>query len=177
MGIDLAAVFIEKDHIRAGSHLHGPVEFPVGVEAEAEVVPAAGADQGPGPGKRAAVVDADGDETEGLPGVPFLEHLRDGIHLFQAVLAGDKPERHHIGRPAVHPVSRGGCVPGKRLEFHLVPILRPQRQERERQKQKADEEALVKIIKEPKNSMVKQYSALFKLDDVNLFFDEFMITL
>ncbi len=35
-----------------------------------------------------------------------------------------------------------------------------------------DEEALVKIIKEPKNSMVKQYSALFKLDDVNLFFDE-----
>ena len=35
-----------------------------------------------------------------------------------------------------------------------------------------DEEALVKIIKEPKNSMVKQYTALFKLDDVNLFFDE-----
>jgi len=35
-----------------------------------------------------------------------------------------------------------------------------------------DEEALVKIIKEPKNSMVKQYSALFKIDNVNLFFDE-----
>ena len=35
-----------------------------------------------------------------------------------------------------------------------------------------DEEALVKIIKEPKNSMIKQYTALFKIDDVNLFFDE-----
>ncbi|MBP5495025.1 MAG: ATP-dependent Clp protease ATP-binding subunit ClpX [Lachnospiraceae bacterium] len=34
-----------------------------------------------------------------------------------------------------------------------------------------DEEALVKIIKEPKNSMIKQYTALFKIDDVNLFFD------
>ena len=35
-----------------------------------------------------------------------------------------------------------------------------------------DEEALVKIIKEPKNSMVKQYTSLFKIDDVNLFFEE-----
>ncbi len=35
-----------------------------------------------------------------------------------------------------------------------------------------DEEALIKIIKEPKNSMIRQYTALFKIDDVNLFFDE-----
>ena len=35
-----------------------------------------------------------------------------------------------------------------------------------------DEDALVRIIKEPKNSMIKQYTALFKIDDVNLFFDE-----
>lgn len=35
-----------------------------------------------------------------------------------------------------------------------------------------DTEALIRIIKEPKNSMIKQYSALFKLDDVNLFFDD-----
>ena len=35
-----------------------------------------------------------------------------------------------------------------------------------------DEQALVKIIKEPKNSMIKQYTALFKIDDVNLFFDD-----
>ncbi len=31
-----------------------------------------------------------------------------------------------------------------------------------------DEEALVRIIKEPKNAILKQYSALFKLDDVEL---------
>ena len=35
-----------------------------------------------------------------------------------------------------------------------------------------DEDALVRIIKEPKNSMIKQYTSLFKIDDVNLFFDE-----
>ena len=35
-----------------------------------------------------------------------------------------------------------------------------------------DEDALIKIIKEPKNSMIRQYTALFKIDDVNLFFDE-----
>ena len=35
-----------------------------------------------------------------------------------------------------------------------------------------DEEALVRIIKEPKNSMIRQYTALFKIDDVNLFFDD-----
>ena len=35
-----------------------------------------------------------------------------------------------------------------------------------------DKDALVRIIKEPKNSMIKQYTALFKLDDVNLFFDD-----
>ncbi len=35
-----------------------------------------------------------------------------------------------------------------------------------------DVDALIRIIKEPKNSMIKQYTALFKLDDVNLFFDD-----
>ena len=35
-----------------------------------------------------------------------------------------------------------------------------------------DEAALVKILTEPKNSMVKQYKKLFELDDVELDFDE-----
>lgn len=35
-----------------------------------------------------------------------------------------------------------------------------------------DEEALVKILTEPKNAIVKQYKALFELDDVNLEFEE-----
>ncbi|MEA2104685.1 MAG: ATP-dependent Clp protease ATP-binding subunit ClpX [Candidatus Cloacimonadota bacterium] len=35
-----------------------------------------------------------------------------------------------------------------------------------------DKEALVKILVEPKNSLVKQYEALLKIEDVNLVFDE-----
>lgn len=35
-----------------------------------------------------------------------------------------------------------------------------------------DEAALVRILKEPKNSLVRQYKALFSLDDVDLEFDE-----
>lgn len=35
-----------------------------------------------------------------------------------------------------------------------------------------DEEALVRILKEPKNSLVKQYTALFSLDGVELNFDD-----
>ncbi len=35
-----------------------------------------------------------------------------------------------------------------------------------------DEEAMVRILKEPKNSLVKQYKALFGLDDVELEFEE-----
>jgi len=35
-----------------------------------------------------------------------------------------------------------------------------------------DEEALVKILSEPKNALVKQYTKLFEMDGVNLSFDE-----
>ncbi len=35
-----------------------------------------------------------------------------------------------------------------------------------------DEEALVKILKEPKNSLVKQYKSLFELDEVELEFED-----
>lgn len=35
-----------------------------------------------------------------------------------------------------------------------------------------DEEALVKILTEPKNSLIKQYQKLFKMDDIDLVFEE-----
>ena len=35
-----------------------------------------------------------------------------------------------------------------------------------------DRDALVRIVKEPKNSLVRQYTKLFALDDVNITFDE-----
>ena len=39
-----------------------------------------------------------------------------------------------------------------------------------------DEEAMVRILKEPKNSLVKQYKALFKLDEVELDFEDEALT-
>ena len=38
--------------------------------------------------------------------------------------------------------------------------------------QSLDEEALVRILKEPKNALIKQYQALFELDNVSLVFEE-----
>ena len=35
-----------------------------------------------------------------------------------------------------------------------------------------DEQALIKILLEPKNAVIKQYQELFKMDDVELEFDE-----
>jgi ATP-dependent Clp protease ATP-binding subunit ClpX len=35
-----------------------------------------------------------------------------------------------------------------------------------------DEEALVRILKEPKNALTKQYSKLFELEDVKITFEE-----
>lgn len=35
-----------------------------------------------------------------------------------------------------------------------------------------DEEALIRILKEPKNSIVRQYTALFEMDGVKLTFEE-----
>ena len=35
-----------------------------------------------------------------------------------------------------------------------------------------DEDALIRILKEPKNALVKQYQKLFELDDVKLTFEE-----
>ena len=35
-----------------------------------------------------------------------------------------------------------------------------------------DEDALIRILKEPKNSLIKQYQKLFELDNVKLTFEE-----
>ena len=35
-----------------------------------------------------------------------------------------------------------------------------------------DKEALIRILKEPKNALIKQYKKLFDLDDVELTFEE-----
>jgi len=54
-----------------------------------------------------------------------------------------------------------GLIPELIGRLHMTAVL-----------QEIDEEAMVHILKEPKNSLVKQYKKLFKMDDVDLEFDE-----
>ena len=54
-----------------------------------------------------------------------------------------------------------GLIPELIGRLHMTAVLR-----------EIDEDAMVHILKEPKNSLVKQYAKLFKMDDVELQFDE-----
>jgi ATP-dependent Clp protease ATP-binding subunit ClpX len=54
-----------------------------------------------------------------------------------------------------------GLIPELIGRLHMTAVLR-----------EIDEDAMVHILKEPKNSLVKQYSKLFKMDDVELEFDK-----
>jgi len=54
-----------------------------------------------------------------------------------------------------------GLIPELIGRLHMTAVL-----------QEIDEEAMIHILKEPKNSLVKQYTKLFKIDDVTLEFEE-----
>jgi ATP-dependent Clp protease ATP-binding subunit ClpX len=54
-----------------------------------------------------------------------------------------------------------GLIPELIGRLHMTAIL-----------QEIDEDTMVHILKEPKNSLVKQYAKLFKMDDVELKFDD-----
>ncbi|MEA2017314.1 MAG: ATP-dependent Clp protease ATP-binding subunit ClpX [Campylobacterota bacterium] len=54
-----------------------------------------------------------------------------------------------------------GLIPELIGRLHMTAVL-----------QEIDEDAMIHILKEPKNSLVKQYSKLFKMDDVELEFEE-----
>jgi len=54
-----------------------------------------------------------------------------------------------------------GLIPELIGRLHMTAIL-----------EEIDEDAMVHILKEPKNSLVKQYTKLFKMDDVTLKFDD-----
>ena len=54
-----------------------------------------------------------------------------------------------------------GLIPELIGRLHMTAVL-----------EDIDEEAMIHILKEPKNSLIKQYSKLFKMDDVELKFDE-----
>lgn len=54
-----------------------------------------------------------------------------------------------------------GLIPELIGRLHMTAIL-----------EEIDEDAMIHILKEPKNSLVKQYTKLFAMDDVNLEFDD-----
>jgi len=54
-----------------------------------------------------------------------------------------------------------GLIPELIGRLHMTAVL-----------QEIDENAMIHILKEPKNSLVKQYTKLFKIDDVDLEFEE-----
>ena len=54
-----------------------------------------------------------------------------------------------------------GLIPELIGRLHMTAIL-----------EEIDEDAMVHILKEPKNSLIKQYTKLFKMDEVTLKFDE-----
>lgn len=54
-----------------------------------------------------------------------------------------------------------GLIPELIGRLHMTAVL-----------QEIDEDTMVHILKEPKNSLIKQYSKLFKMDDVELKFDD-----
>ena len=58
-------------------------------------------------------------------------------------------------------IMKYGLIPELIGRLHMITTL-----------QEIDEEAMIHILTEPKNALVKQYKKLFKMDDVNLKFDK-----
>jgi ATP-dependent Clp protease ATP-binding subunit ClpX len=91
--------------------------------------------------------------------------------------------RRQIGfNPADDMVKRGGTTnvfgdvePDDLLRFGLIPEL-VGRLPVSVPLQALDEDALVRILKEPKNALTKQYGKLFELEDVRITFEETALT-
>ena len=72
-----------------------------------------------------------------------------------------KEEENFMEKIEADDLVKYGLIPELIGRLHMTAIL-----------QEIDEDAMVHILTEPKNSLVKQYSKLFKLDDVNLEFED-----
>lgn len=73
-----------------------------------------------------------------------------------------KDEQDHILEDVeADDLVKYGLIPELIGRLHMTAVL-----------QEIDEDAMIHILKEPKNALVKQYSKLFKMDDVSLEFEE-----
>ena len=80
---------------------------------------------------------------------------------FNAELRKTDSEREEImGQVMAHDLVKFGIIPEL---VGRIPVIATLKQH--------DKKSLIKILTEPKNSIIKQYSALFMMDDVKLIFD------
>ena len=82
----------------------------------------------------------------------FGSHLRD---------TGDKASRELLRQVEPHDLVKFGLIPELIGRVPVITVL-----------DDLDEDALVRVLKEPKNSLIKQYQALFKMDNVQLEFTD-----
>lgn len=76
--------------------------------------------------------------------------------------SGEEKEREALLRKVEpHDLVKFGLIPELIGRIPVITVL-----------EALDEEALVRVLKEPKNSIVKQYQALFKMDNVDLDFTD-----
>ena len=74
---------------------------------------------------------------------------------------GDAASRALLKKVEPHDLVKFGLIPELIGRVPVITVLDP-----------LDEEALVRVLKEPKNSLIKQYQALFKMDNVQLEFTD-----
>ena len=74
---------------------------------------------------------------------------------------GDSASRALLQKVEPHDLVKFGLIPELIGRVPVITVLDP-----------LDEDALVRVLKEPKNSLIKQYQALFKMDNVQLDFTE-----
>lgn len=80
---------------------------------------------------------------------------------FSGDIKKEKSNRQMISQIQPHDLIKFGLIPEFVGRLPIVVGLN-----------ELDEDALVKIMQEPKNALVKQYKTLFKMDNVDLIFDE-----
>lgn len=73
----------------------------------------------------------------------------------------DKKTNNSIKEVEPHDIVKFGLIPELVGRIPIIAVLDP-----------LDEDALVRVLKEPKNSLIRQYKLLFKMDNVDLEFTE-----
>lgn len=94
---------------------------------------------------------------------PIIEHRvgKNSIGFGQTVISETERDKNILSKPHTEDLIKFGLIPELIGRLPVTVTL-----------EELDEEALVEILKTPKNALVKQYTELLKLDGVDLKFEE-----